>query len=221
MISVAKKKADTRFYQPIELDFNLYLVTDRKQTGGKSLLQATEEALKGGVRSIQLREKDLGTKELLRLAFEMRELTLKYDARLFINDRVDIAIAVDADGVHLGQKSIPPFAVRRFAARLIIGMSTHSLAEARKAQRDGADFITLGPIFPTPSKLKYGEPLGLETLEEVTGQIEIPVFAIGGITLENAKETIEHGAAGVSMISSIYGAKEIKASALKFFKALK
>jgi thiamine-phosphate pyrophosphorylase len=221
MITMEREKTNNRFYQPIELDFNIYLVTDRRQTGGRTLLEATEDALKGGVRSVQLREKDLGTKELLRLAYEMRELTLKYDARLFINDRVDIAIAVDADGVHLGQKSIPPFAVRRFAARLIIGMSTHSLAEARKAQNNGADFITLGPIFATPSKAKFGEPLGLDTLEKIASEVSIPVFAIGGITLENAKEAIEHGAAGVSMIRGIYAAKEVKAAALKFFKVLK
>jgi thiamine-phosphate pyrophosphorylase len=221
MITMEREKTNARFYQPIELDFNIYLVTDRRQTGEKTLLEATEDALKGGVRAVQLREKDLGTKDLLRLAYEMRELTLKYDARLFINDRVDIAIAVDADGVHLGQKSIPPFAVRRFAARLIIGMSTHSLAEAQKAQRNGADFITLGPIFHTPAKSKYGEPLGLEVLEKVASEINIPIFAIGGITLENAREAIEHGAAGVSLIRSIYAAKEVKAAALKLFKALK
>jgi len=218
---IATEKKRTTVYQPIELDFNLYLVTDRRHLEGKTLLQATEEALKGGIRSVQLREKDLGTRELLRLAYEMRELTLKYDARLFINDRVDIAIAVDADGVHLGQKSIPPYAVRRLASRLIVGVSTHSIEEALKAETDGADFITLGPIFQTPSKMKYGKPLGIETLEAVSRKVSVPVFGIGGVGLDNIKTVLDAGAAGGAMITSIYGAKDIKASALKILKVLK
>jgi len=219
MIAIENKR--TTVYQPIELDFTLYLVTDRRQLDGKGLLQATEEALKGGIRSIQLREKDLGTRDLLRLAYEMRELTLKYDARLFINDRVDIAIAVDADGVHLGQRSIPPYAVRRLASRLIVGVSTHNISEARKAETDGADFITLGPIFQTPSKAKFGKPLGLETLEKVAKSLSIPVFGIGGVGLDNIKTVLDAGASGGSMITAIYGAKDIKASTLKILKVLK
>ena len=218
MIATEKKKI---VYQPIELDFNVYLVTNRKKLGEKTLLQATEEALRGGVRSIQLREKDLGTRELLRLAYEMRELTLRFDARLFINDRVDIAIAVDADGVHLGQTSIPPYAIRKLAASLIVGVSTHNIKEAVKAEVDGADFITYGPIWPTPGKAKYGKPLGIEAIAKVVDKVSIPVFGIGGVTMDNIKELVENGAAGGSMISSIFGAKDIKASALKTLKVLK
>lgn len=221
MMALVSEKERTTTYQPIELDFNLYLVTDRYQTGGKPLLKAVEEALRGGVKSVQLREKDLRTRDLLRLAYEMRELTLHYDARLFINDRVDIAVAVDADGVHLGQKSIPPYAVRRFAAGLIIGVSTHSIEEALRAERDTADFITLGPVFHTPSKAGMGEPLGLDTLGRVVKELSIPVFGIGGIKCENIKEVMETGAAGVSMISGILAVKDIKASALKCFRELK
>lgn len=218
MIATEKKKT---VYQPIELDFNVYLVTDRKRLGDKTLLEATDFALRGGVRAIQLREKDLGTRELLRLAYEMRELTLKYDARLFINDRVDIAIAVDADGVHLGQKSIPPYAVRRLAASLIVGVSTHNIKEALKAQEDGADFITYGPVWATPSKQKYGEPLGIDAITEAVSTVSIPVFGIGGVSMDNIKDLVDKGAAGGAMISSIYGAKDIKASALKTLKVLK
>jgi thiamine-phosphate pyrophosphorylase len=216
-----EKEKRTMHYQPLELDFNLYLVTDRAVLGDRDMLRAVEDALKGGVRAVQLREKTMGTRELLRLAYEMRELTLKHDARLFINDRVDIAVAVDADGVHLGQRSIPPYAVRRFAGRLIIGVSAHSLAEARKAEADGADFITLGPVFHTPSKAKYGEPLGLGTLREVVEDVSVPVFAIGGIGPENLKEVLDAGAHGVALISGILGAKDIKGATLKFFRLLK
>jgi thiamine-phosphate pyrophosphorylase len=221
MMALVSEKERRTTYQPIDLDFSLYMVTDRRQTGGKPLLKALEEALRGGVRSVQLREKDLGTRELLRLAYATRELTLRYDARLFINDRVDIAVAVDADGVHLGMRSIPPFAVRRFAGRLIIGVSTHSLEEAVRAENLGADFITLGPVFHTPSKAGYGEPLGLDTLEEVAGKVSIPIFAIGGVKLENVKDVMERGPHGVAMVSGIMGAKEIKQAALRTLKELR
>lgn len=211
-----KRKASV--YEPIALDFNLYLITDRTRTEGRPLLAAVEDALKGGVRAIQLREKDLGTRQLLRLAYEMREITLKYDARLFINDRVDIAIAVEADGVHLGQKSIPPYAARRLSRNLIIGVSTHNIPEAIKAETDGADFITLGPVFHTPSK--KGEPLGLGLIQAAKAQIAIPVFAIGGVKLENAKEILDSGIDGVALISGIFGAKDVRATAGKFARML-
>lgn len=221
MMTLVSEKEKTTVYRPIELDFNLYLVTDRRQVGEKNLLRAVEDALKGGVRSVQLREKDLRTRELLKLAYEMRELTLHYDSRLFINDRVDIAIAVDADGVHLGQKSIPPYAVRRFAAGLIIGVSTHSVEEALRAERDGADFVTLGPVYHTPSKAGMGEPLGLEALRGVVKEVSVPVFAIGGVKCENLREVIETGAAGVAMISGILAARDIKATTLKCFREMR
>ncbi|MEM4233095.1 MAG: thiamine phosphate synthase [Thermoplasmata archaeon] len=220
-MALEESRATAPYYEPLALDFNLYLVTDRHQTGEKPLLKAVELALKGGVRAVQLREKDLGTRDLLKLAYDMRELTLKYDARLFINDRVDIAIAVDADGVHLSQTSMPPYAVRRFAGRLIIGVSAHSLGEAVKAERFGADFITLGPIFETPSKAPYGKPLGIETLSEVVNTVHLPVFAIGGIKLQHIQEVMARGAAGIALISGILAAPEIKDATLKYLKLLK
>ena len=219
-LDTEKKMKPALVYQPIDLDFHVYLVSNRKVHPGVSLLDATLLALKGGVRSIQLREKDLKTRELLRIAYEIRALTLKFDARLFINDRVDIAIAIEADGVQLGQKSIPPYAVRRIASRLIIGVSTHSMEEALKAQGQGADFVTLGPVHSTRSKPGL-KPLGIETLEQVAKKLSIPVFGIGGINYENIKEIVERGAFGGSMISGIYGAKDIKQSALKTLKVLK
>lgn len=220
MMALERETLEAPVYQPLELDFKLYLVTDRKQTGGRPLMDAVAEALKGGLRAVQLREKDLGTRDLLRLAYEMRQLTLKYDARLFINDRVDIAIAVDADGVQLTQKSMPPFAARRLLSRLIIGVSTHSLEEAIKAERGGADFLTLGPVYPTPSKHKYGAPVGIETLTEVVRKVRIPVFAIGGITMDNMDEAMSAGASGVAVISSILKAKNIRSAAGKMARAL-
>jgi thiamine-phosphate pyrophosphorylase len=221
MIAIEKETMENApAYTPLELDFKLYLVTDRKQTGGRPLMDAVTEALKGGVKAVQLREKDLKTRDLLRLAYEMRQLTLKYDARLFINDRVDIAIAVDADGVQLTQKSVPPFAVRKLSSRLIIGVSTHNLEEAVRAERGGADFITLGPVYPTPSKLKYGAPIGVDTLRDVARQVRIPVLAIGGINMDNMAEAVGAGAQGVAMISTLLGAKNIRSVTGKIVRAL-
>jgi len=201
------------------IDFKLYLITARRQLSltqnsklkTQNLVAAVRQSLRGGVKAIQLREKDLDTQELLKLAYKMRKVTAKYGARLFINDRFDIALAAGADGVHLTQNSIPADAVRNVVKKkLLIGVSTHSLQEAREAERTGADFITLGPIYRTPSKLKYGKPLGTDVLKDVSRKIKIPVFAIGGIRNHKVKEVKQSGAYGVAMISEILGAKDIE-----------
>jgi thiamine-phosphate pyrophosphorylase len=141
-----ERRAKSKEQKRKAVDFNLYLITDRKLfTDHFSLFSAVEEALKGGLKAVQLREKDLGVRDLLVMAYKMRTLTKTYQARLFINDRVDVALAVEADGVHLGRESIPAHAVQgTFKDRLIIGVSAHSLDEAVEAEKGGADFITLG-----------------------------------------------------------------------------
>jgi thiamine-phosphate pyrophosphorylase len=194
------------------IDFKLYLITDRKLiTRHSSLVTAVRRALQGGVKAIQLREKDMDTRELLKLAYKMRDLTNKYKAKLFINDRFDIALAVGADGVHLTQNSIPAGAVRKTVKKkLLIGASAHSLKETKIAEKGGADFITLGPVYRTPSKLKYGDPVGLDVLKKVSSKTGIPVFAIGGIKRGRIKEAREAGASRVAMISEIFGAEDIK-----------
>lgn len=197
------------------------MITDRKLfTDNHLLFTAVEEALKGGSKAVQLREKDLGTRDLLDMAYKMRELTKTYEAKLFINDRVDIALAVEADGVQLGKESIPAHAVRKsFQDKLIIGVSTHSLDEAIEAESGGADFITLGPVYHTPSKMKYGEPIGIEILRKVA-KISIPVFAIGGIKLDKVREVKEAGADGVALISAILIAESIKETTEVFLRLL-
>jgi thiamine-phosphate pyrophosphorylase len=217
--SVISQNTEHRF-QPV--DFELYLITDRKIfTDKDSFINAVEDALKGGVKAVQLREKDLNTRELLELAYKMRELTKKYHAKLFINDRVDIALAVDADGVHIGQKSIPAHAVKKIVQdKLIIGVSTHSLDEALEAERSGADFITLGPIYETPSKLKYGKPIGVDTLKRVKSKLSLPVFGIGGIKLDKVQEVMEAGADGVALISAILASKDIRKTTEDFLRLL-
>ncbi|UCH45193.1 MAG: thiamine phosphate synthase [Nitrospiraceae bacterium] len=206
----------------MKIDFNLYLITDRKLFSDKrEFTAAVRKALKAGVRAIQLREKDLETRELLKLAYMMKKLTLQYKSRLFINDRFDIALAVNAEGVHLTQNSIPVEAVRKAVQRkLIIGVSTHSLKEAREAEKGGADFITFGPVYNTPSKLKYGSPLGIDALKEVSRKVHTPVFAIGGIRKSRIKDIQEAGAHGPAVIREIFASGEIQGKAKELINLL-
>ena len=206
----------------MRVDFKIYLITDRKLiTHHPSLITATEEALKAGVKAVQLREKNLPTRELLDMAYKMRELTARHDAKLFINDKAAIAMCVNADGVHLGQSSMPAYAVRKVVGdRMMIGVSTHNLEEALTAEREGADFITFGPIYPTPSKLKYGKPVGVESLKKIAKRVVIPIFGIGGIKPDNAKEVVNAGAYGVALISGILGENDVRKAAGNYLKIL-
>jgi thiamine-phosphate pyrophosphorylase len=190
------------------IDFNLYLITDRLRNVERGLVEVVEEALRGGVRAVQLREKDLPSRELYELAYEMRKVTTRHNARLFVNDRLDIAMAVDADGVHLGERSIPIHRVRRvLGEKKLIGVSCHNQVSAIAAQETGADFITYGPVFYTPSKAVYGQPVGLESLENVTNLLQIPVFGLGGINRNNARKVIDIGVHGIALVSAILGAE--------------
>ena len=195
-----------------KIDFNLYLITDRKLIADRcSLTAAVRKALKGGVKAVQLREKDMETRGLLKLAYKMRGITKEHNAKLFINDRFDIALAVHADGVHLTQSSVPVEAVRKVVKKkLLIGVSTHSMKEAKAAEKGGADFIAMGPVYRTPSKVKYGAPVGSGALEKVCGEINIPVFALGGVKSNRVEKVMETGVHGVAMISEILRAGNIR-----------
>ena len=195
------------------VDFRLYLITDRK-VATKPLPEAVRLALEGGVRAVQLREKNLPVRELLALALELRSITREFGAKLFINDRVDVAVSVDADGVHLGHLSIPVEAARKAVGKsMMIGVSTHNLDEAKAAEAEGADFITYGPIFETPSKASYGHPVGTDAIKGIKSGIYLPIFALGGIKSGLIGQIIASGAYGISMISSILGADDIKKAA--------
>ena len=199
----------------MSIDFKLYLITDRKQIK-MPLPAAVRLALEGGVRAIQLREKDLPMRELLALSQELRAMTKEFGAKLFINDNVDVAVTVDADGVHLGHQSMPAAAVRNIVGRkLMIGVSTHTLDEVRAAESGGADFVTFGPIYETPSKTHLGAPVGIEALRSVKRavDIDIPIFALGGVRGKNIGHVLWAGAYGVSVISAIFGAEDIKKAA--------
>jgi len=189
------------------IDFRLYCVTDRTQTAGRPLVDVVRAALDGGVRAVQLREKDLEGSELYHLAMQLRKITESYRARFLINERLDVALAVDADGVHLGQSSFPVATARRLLGPdKLIGVSTHSPAEITAAA--GADFLVFGPVYFTPSKAAYGEPQGLDRLREAVTQSTVPVFAIGGINVERIPHVRTAGAYGVAMISAISAASD-------------
>jgi len=203
------------------IDFSLYVVTDRHQTAGRPLLTVLERALSAGVKAVQLREKDLGTRSLLELAAELLSLTRKHGGLLFINDRVDLVMALGADGVHLRSDSMPVQAARRvLGPNRLIGMSAHSVGEVLKAEADGADFAVLGPIYDTPSKRRYGNPIGLRPLEEVSQQSHIPIFAIGGISLPCVQEVRRAGAYGVALISAILLSEDIEPATRLLLHAL-
>jgi thiamine-phosphate pyrophosphorylase len=192
--------------------FDFYLVTDRRQTHGRDLLWVLEQALDGGgVGAVQLREKDLECKKLLDLADKARALCARYHAALLINDRIDVALAVDADGVQLGQSSLPVHTARKLLgpARMI-GASTHSLQEAQEAERSGADFVLFGPVYFTPSKAAFGLPQGVAALKKVVENTTLPVYAIGGIKPDNVKEVLATGICGVALISALLAAPDPK-----------
>ncbi|MFO0753385.1 MAG: thiamine phosphate synthase [Thermodesulfovibrionales bacterium] len=203
------------------MDFTLYLITDSSFfSGHDAMLPAIEAALAGGVRAVQLREKDLPTRALLALAQRIRDLTERHRARLFINDRFDIALCVGADGVQLSQTGLPVPAVRKAVGeRLLIGVSTHSREEAREAERGGADFITFGPLYLTPSKLRYGDPVGVEALERVRAEVSLPIFGLGGVKPHHCAEVRGAGAHGVALISGILAGADPEKAAENYLTA--
>jgi thiamine-phosphate pyrophosphorylase len=193
------------------IDFDILLITDRRSVPEDSFFFRLRGALHAGVRSVQLREKDLSTGELTRYALKIRKMTRKHNAHLYINDRVDVAMAVEADGVHLGGMSIPVKAVRKITGKAFrIGVSTHSLKEAADAQNEAADFITFGPVYETPSKMRYGRPLGIDMLRTIVNSMQIPVYAIGGINSKNIRDVMKTGVRGAAMISAIFGADDVE-----------
>lgn len=202
-------------------DFSLYLITDRHQTGGRELTDVVRQSLDGGVRAVQLREKDLSGAEVHRLALELRTLTRGYGARLMVNDRLDIALAAEADGVQLGINSLPVVVARRLLGRHItIGYSAHAIDEALRAQGDGADFITFSPIYHTPSKAAYGEPCGVRKLAEAASVLDIPVIALGGIGQTNIIDALSANVQGIAVISAILAAADPRAAAASLLKKI-
>jgi thiamine-phosphate pyrophosphorylase len=190
-------------------EWGLYLVTDRHQTGGRDLPDVVGQALTAGVRAVQLREKDLPTRDLYHLAEKLLAVTRAAGAALLINDRLDVALALSADGVHLTRHSLPPRECRELLGpQRLIGVSCHSLAEVRESKDGGADFVVLGPIFQTPSKAPYGPPLTTAALREVRARTSLPMLAIGGIRESLVGEVMAAGADGIAVISAVMAARD-------------
>jgi thiamine-phosphate pyrophosphorylase len=188
--------------------WGLFLVTDRHQTRGRDLLDVVSQAVGAGVRAVQLREKDLTTRDLYSLAEELLPLTRAAGAALLINDRVDVVMALEADGVQLTRGSLPPKETRDLLGPTkLIGISCHSLAEVREAE-DGADFIVLGPIFATPSKAAFGPPLTPALLRQARSVTSLPILAIGGIGAAEVPAVMAAGADGVAVISAVMAAPD-------------
>ncbi len=186
------------------INFRCYCITDRRQTGGRPLIAALQAAAHAGVRAVQIREKDLSPRELYALCEEARDALRPLGVKVLVNDRADIACAAGLDGVHLTTTSLSATAARRcLGDGALIGVSTHTLAEARFAEASGADFLTFGPVYHTASKVPYGPPVGLDALREVCAAVSLPVFALGGVTPERVPECLTAGAHGVAAISAL------------------
>lgn len=193
------------------IDYSLYLVTDRDILGERDLCKAVEDSIKGGTTIVQLREKFIDDNKFLEIAKEVQKITKKYNIPLIINDNVKIAKEIDAEGVHIGQSDESLEEARKeLGENKIIGVSVGSIEEALKAQAGGADYLGIGTIFYTGSKKDINEPLGIENLKNIVESIKIPCVAIGGIHLNNIKEVMETGVNGVAVISEILGKEDIE-----------
>jgi len=202
-------------------ELSLCLVTDRTQTRGRDLVAVVGECLAAGLPAVQVREKDLGAADLAFLCRRLLAPARDVGAMLVVNDRVDVALAVGAGAVQRTHASLPIDEIRAIAGRrLRIGASVHSLQDAVDAELEGADWVTYGPVYETPSKRPYGPPQGLERLAEVARGLRIPVIAIGGITPERVKEVREAGARGVAAISFILAADSPADATRRFLQVL-
>jgi thiamine-phosphate pyrophosphorylase len=194
-------------------DLLLYLCTDQGYVGERSLAEIIEEAIAGGVTMIQIREKNACTREFFEMVCVARNITKARRIPLVVNDRLDVALAADADGLHIGQSDLPLKAVRKIAgSKLFIGVSTGTVEEALAAEKDGADYLGVGAVFPTGSKADAGDAIGLEGLARVCAAVKIPVVGIGGVSSQNAADVMKTGAAGIAVISAILAQKDIKAA---------
>ena len=203
-----KREAKILLFQQVDI----YPVTCEELSRGRSNLEVLEAVIRGGAKIIQLREKEYQKKDLYHLALKFREMTAKAEVLLIINDHVDVALGVEADGVHLGQDDLPLPVARQLAPELLIGASTHSLEQALQAEKDGADYINIGPIFSTQTKEGVGHSLGPEAISEISPQIKVPFTVMGGINKENIDQVLAQGARRVAMVTAITKAADIAAS---------
>ncbi len=204
-----------------QLESRLLLVTDRHQTKGRLLIPLLQQVLTAAAPAIQLRERDLSARELVMLAGEVQAVTASRRSQLLINDRIDVALALEGVGVHLRSNSLPvPVARQLLGARRLLGISVHAVEEAVQAEAQGADYIVLGPIYETPSKQMFGPPLGIDTLEKACRRVRIPIIGIGGVTAARAREMRQAGAFGVAVITAILGAADVESATRELLDAV-
>ena len=195
-------------------DLLLYLCTDRILAKGRPLAEAVDAAIAGGVTMVQLREKNAETLEFYTIARELAAITRRRGVPLVINDRIDIALAIGAGGLHLGQTDMPLAEARRLVGKdMFIGISASTVEEALKAERGGADYLGVGAVFPTGSKADAGEAVGIVRVTEIRAAVKLPIVAIGGIGPANAASVMAAGADGVAVISAILSQPDIKYAA--------
>ncbi len=206
----------------MHLDYTLYLVTDRSWLKGRDFFGVVEEALQGGVSLVQLREKEVSSRDFYNIALKMKELAASYNVPLIVNDRLDIALAVDAAGLHIGQEDLPIEVARKIMGPgKIIGYSVSNVEQAVFGEKHGADYLGAGPVYYTASKSDAGKPIGVDGLKLIKESVKIPVVAIGGVGLNNLEQVKKTGIAGVSVISAILGSREIMSAAREFIVAWK
>ena len=193
-------------------DYSLYLVTDRDLAAGRDLAELVEQAVLGGVSVVQLREKSSSSREFYLLARRMKEITFCLRIPFIVNDRLDIALAVDADGLHIGQDDLPLLQARKLFPGKIIGVSVSTLSEALAAQRQGADYLGVGAVIPTETKID-AKVVTLEQLEQIKKASDVPVVAIGGINAENLPQVLKTGVDGVAVVSAILSKRDVTAAA--------
>lgn len=197
------------------IDYSLYLVTDRGLALGRSTLEIVQAAVNGGVTCVQLREKDCSTREFIEQALTIKHFLDTRQVPLIINDRLDVALAVAADGIHLGQTDMPLESARKIAGpSMLIGISAESVQDAVEAETGGADYLGVSPVYATPTKTDTAPPLGLEGLREIRQRVKIPLVAIGGLNSANAAEAIRNGADGIAVVSAVVAAADPCAAAI-------
>lgn len=203
-----------------EIDYSLYLCTDRGLMTSATIEESVEAAVRGGATVVQLREKDCSSREFYELGLRVREITARYGVPLFVNDRADIALAVGADGVHVGQSDLPCRAVRAIAPGMLVGVSASSLAEAVQAERDGADYLGVGAMFATGTKTD-AEIVSMEELEAIRRAVSIPIVVIGGINKQTIPAFRGKGIDGAAVVSAIVAQPDPEAAARELLQLWK
>ena len=200
-------------------DFGLYFITDSKLTK-KTVIEDVKAAIKGGVKIVQYREKETSTRQMIKEAEEIKKICSKNNVIFIVNDRIDVALAVNADGLHISEEDMSYKYARELLKNKIIGLSAHSVVQALNNQKLGADYTSIGPIYHTTTKIPARKPIGLEPVKQLKNKLKIPFVAIGGINNANINDVLKAGAKNIAMISGIVAKKDVKGTVKKIIKTI-